>query len=203
MNEATQTVPRAPKEIKFTEKNLRNFWNKVDKSAGPDGCWLWTAGKFPKGYGQFNVGGRNHGAHCIAWMIVNGPIPHDGSYHGVCVCHNCPGGDNPSCVNPAHLFLGTSGDNNRDREAKGRGKQPRGDRNGARLHPERMARGEAQGSAKLTADKVLAIRSLHAAGGVSKSELGRRFDVSHNLIGFIIRRKIWKHIASNQTPPRV
>ena len=87
------------------------FWNKVDKSGV---CWLWTAST-RYGYGRLKVGARRIQAHRVSWELHHGPIP-----EGLCVLHNCPGGDNPTCVNPAHLWLGTNQDNAADRDAKGR-----------------------------------------------------------------------------------
>lgn len=92
------------------------FWEKVNRT---DGCWLWTASTRDKGYGAFSY--RKDGrqiqdrAHRFSWVLHNGPIP-----PGLWVLHNCPDGDNPACVNPAHLWLGTSDDNIRDMNAKGR-----------------------------------------------------------------------------------
>lgn len=88
------------------------FWRKVDKSAGPEGCWPWTGSRHGFGYGFVSAGGKRRGAHRVSWELANGPIP-----DGLSVCHRC---DNPPCVNPAHLFLGTVGDNTRDMMAKGR-----------------------------------------------------------------------------------
>jgi HNH endonuclease len=77
------------------------------------GCWLWTGSTGSKGYGQINRGdGRPERAHRVAWMKFRGPIP-----DGLHVLHRC---DNPGCVNPDHLFLGTDGDNMYDKTSKGR-----------------------------------------------------------------------------------
>jgi DNA-binding CsgD family transcriptional regulator len=90
------------------------FDSKIRKS---DGCWEWTASRYPTGYGHFRAPGTSNGyAHRFAWEDANGPIP-----AGLHVCHHC---DNPICVRPDHLFLGTPLDNMRDRDAKGRGRLP-------------------------------------------------------------------------------
>ena len=86
------------------------FNAQVDKS-GPNGCFVWTGRKFRREYGLFHWGGKARLAHRVAWALANGD-PGD-----ECVLHKC---DNPPCVNPEHLFLGTRGDNNRDAYAKGR-----------------------------------------------------------------------------------
>lgn len=88
------------------------FWSKVDKSGGPDACWTWTAARNRNGYGQFWQGRNGIVVHRFSWMMHNGPIP-----VGLFCCHHC---DNPPCVNPAHLFIGTNSDNMRDAQRKGR-----------------------------------------------------------------------------------
>src|SRR5690554_3562090 len=90
---------------KPTDPKVR-FWAKVKKGADSE-CWLWTAGVQGKGYGQFYIAKRQPiGAHRYSWSLVNGPIP-----PGKFVMHMC---DNPPCVNPLHLRLGTARDNNLD-----------------------------------------------------------------------------------------
>lgn len=175
------------------------FWGKVEKSTDPDGCWEWTAGRFSKGYGAFSIKGRNQKANRVAWQLVHGTIP-----EGLCVLHKC---DNPGCVRPDHLFLGTNLDNSKDCSQKGR--RPRGDRAWPRLHPERLARGkqngahthpekrprgERQGLAKLVASQVVEIRSLYGMGSMSQRELAESYGVHQYTIWAIVNRKTWKHI---------
>lgn len=92
---------------------MDRFWSKVDKSGD---CWEWTACRTRAGYGQFKSDGRLHRAHRLAWALTNGPIP-----EGKHVLHRC---DNPGCVNPDHLFLGSHQDNMDDMSNKGRRKNP-------------------------------------------------------------------------------
>ena len=95
--------------MQFTNKDLERYWNKVGKT---EDCWLWTANKFKGGYGQYQFLGKPNGAHRISWIIHYGEIP-----KGMHVLHRC---DNPPCVNPNHLFLGTHTDNMKDKAEKGR-----------------------------------------------------------------------------------
>jgi hypothetical protein len=110
-------------------------------------------------------------AHRVSWTLHNGAIP-----NGLHVLHHC---DNPQCVNPAHLWLGTNADNMRDMIRKGRGN---------------VAGGEDHGSAKLTEKQVIEIRERYAAGNITQHELGNEYGISKQTIGEIIRREIWKHI---------
>ncbi len=162
--------------------DAERFWTKVDKSGE---CWLWTAGMNRQGYGKFWVDGRDMPAHRFSYQLAHGPIP-----DGKCVCHNCPGGDNPACVNPAHLWLGTDAENTADRHNKGR--DARGERHASRTKPERVARGERHPMAKLTRQDAETIRRLYAAGGVSQRELARRFGMSPSQIGNITSGKHWR-----------
>jgi len=87
---------------------MNRFFDKVHKT---DSCWNWTAST-RNGYGAFKINGKVEGAHRVSWVLNNGEIP-----EGLFVCHKC---DNPRCVNPEHLFLGTASDNMKDCYNKGR-----------------------------------------------------------------------------------
>ncbi len=146
----------------------KRFWEKVDKSAGPDGCWLWTAYCSPRGYGTFRRAGKNRLAHRVAWELIHGHI-----LKGLLVCHHC---DNPPCVNPAHLFLGTNTDNTQDSIRKGR-----------------KAIGEAN-SNRFTEEDILNIRRLYAQGGISQTALANTYNTSQQYISHIVNRHFWTHI---------
>jgi len=98
------------------------FWRRIDSSAGADACWPWSGSVDQSGYGMVALDGHARRTHRVAYALAVGPIP-----TGMLVCHHC---DNPPCCNPAHLFLGTLTDNNRDRANKGRSAALRGERNG-------------------------------------------------------------------------
>jgi hypothetical protein len=118
----------------LTPSDVTRFWSFVARG-GDDDCWLWQGGTFGRGYGAFKVAGKQMRAHRISYFIAHGELPQ------LNICHTC---DTPGCMNPGHLFPGTDAENMADRDRKGR--QARGDKNGARLHPETRARGAAHGA---------------------------------------------------------
>jgi len=167
------------------------FWSKVDKTNGHDSCWIWKASKNKLGYGWFGMGGHRgkvERAHRVA-MILSG---HSLTSENL-VCHKC---DNPSCVNPGHLFIGTQFDNMRDMAAKGRSgprnrpeRMARGDKNGARVHNERMARGVRVYGAKLNDELA---REIYASG-LPIRELSRRHGVDRKAISLLKKGVTWRH----------
>lgn len=116
---------------------------------------------------------RTIGAHRISWILHNGPIP-----DSLCVLHNCPGGDNPSCVNPAHLWLGDRRDNNLDMFKKGTCPHAEGEKNWA---------------AKLTAEKVKEMRKLKEAG-MGFRRIANRFSIHKTTARDACRGKTWAHV---------
>jgi len=97
---------------------MKRFWDKVDIKSSDD-CWEWQAARdnTKMNYGIFGYKGKIRKAHRVAYELIYGEIPKGEGYHGTCVCHKC---DNPGCVNPEHLFLGSQADNINDRNKKGR-----------------------------------------------------------------------------------
>ncbi len=92
------------------------FWSRIDKTSSPHGCWLWIGARTKAGYGRV----RNRYTHRFMWELTHNCQLTSAEY----VLHNCPGGDNPSCVNPQHLWRGTQRDNVADMWAKGRAWTP-------------------------------------------------------------------------------
>lgn len=141
------------------------FWRNVRKS---DGCWWWIGGKCSKGYGSIMADGRIAGAHRVAYELHIGPIP-----NGISVCHSC---DNPACVNPSHLWLGTNLDNTRDRDRKGRGRWAGNITN-----------------AHLSERDAKEIRKL-CAEGMQQKDCAALFGVHKATVNDLVLRKTWRHV---------
>lgn len=134
---------------------------------GPDGCWLWTKSALPHGYGLIQHNKKRYLAHRVSWELANGPIP-----IGAIICHRC---DVTACVNPDHLFLGTSKDNSSDMAAKGR-----------------SAHGSRNGQARLSSSRVAEIRTAVANGAVQR-QIAKRLGMSPATISLIVNNKTWRH----------
>lgn len=138
------------------------FWRRIEKT---DSCWFWLPSKHRKSYGAIRLqSGENELTHRASWILHYGEIP-----ARLCVLHSC---DNPPCVRPDHLFLGTIGDNNRDSATKGRWN---GNRHGS-------THGENHHNAKLSDASVIAIRVSLTTGNVTQSALARQYGVSQTHI---------------------
>ena len=189
---ATKPIPR------LSEKDKLRFFQKVSTIPTNKGCLEWMAGKVKDGYGSFSVGRSMFKSNRLAYFLATGEDPGE-----LDVCHRC---DNPPCCNPACLFLGTHKNNSDDMIKKGRANKARGDANGSRtkperlargdahhsrVHPERLARGEAHGMAKLTEAQVIAIR----ADTRFQREIALDYGVDNSLISLIKRRKKWAHVG--------
>ena len=160
--------------MEITAEQEARFWAKVEK-AGPDECWMWLRYTNTAGYGKVRINKIGHYAHRLAWSISSGrEVP-----CGLCVCHRC---DNPACVNPGHLFLGTQAENLADMVKKGR--QGRHGR----------AKGEANGSSKLTDGAVRGILESVSKGETLLS-IGERYGVTKATVWKIKERRAWRHVA--------
>jgi len=158
----------------FTTADALRFWAKADRGVGRDDCWRWLGAKLGRdGYGGFSVArGLARGqqppkyAHRVAYALTHGPIP-----AGLSVLHRC---DNPICVNPSHLFVGTHADNMRDAARKGR------------LHVERPRR------QKLSSVQLIELDTLHVAGW-PQVRLAKHFGVSKTWVSMYLRgeRRQW------------
>ena len=135
-----------------------------------DGCWVWIGNKNADGYGRLRYHGARWMAHRVAYRLTKGPIP-----YGLCVCHSC---DNPACVNPDHLWLGTQAANQWDRKRKNR-----------------QALGEKNGRAKLT---VRQVRDILARPKRSHTSLARLYGVSPSTIDAIFAGRHWNHIGDQE-----
>lgn len=144
----------------------------VDPNAG---CWNWTASKTSDGYGR--VGDRNKKlklAHRVSYELHCGAIP-----DGLHVLHRC---DNPACVNPSHLFLGTNIDNINDKVSKGRSPNQKGRNNG---------------NSKLTEGEVLAIRAAEWCWGINM-KLAKKYGVVNSMISDIRAGRKWAHLSRSE-----
>lgn len=167
--------------VTITPRVVHEFASLVHVS---DGCWEWHGSRLRNGYGRATVVGDRLLAHRVAMWMSTREMPS----RDLLVCHRC---DNRRCVRPDHLFLGTPADNSADMAAKRRGAN--GDRNGARLYPERVPSGERHSQAKLTAAQVIEMRELRA-GGAKTRDLMERYGVSEMTVLSIVSRRSWKHI---------
>lgn len=159
----------------YDDRMIERFWKHVDKR-GPDDCWEWTGARLPKGYGQFQLG-LLYGTirtHVFCFRLLKGPT------NGLCVCHSC---DNPPCCNPAHLWLGTNSDNQRDRARKGRY---------AKVRPE--VAGEKNGNTRLSNVQVREIKA-DLQKGFSARGLGRKYGVSRTTISNIRKNFTWSTVS--------
>lgn len=129
-------------------------------------CWIWAKAKDKDGYGQFD----NMRSHRFSYVLFKGEIPVN-----MIVCHSC---DNPSCVNPDHLWIGTHKDNALDRDLKNRAN---------------IARGSRQRMSKLTEEKVKLIKR-RIAEGIRSCDLSKEFNISNQVISQIRHHKAWRHV---------
>jgi len=156
-----------------SEPTIDRFWKYVNKT---DTCWLWTGyiGRRRRGIIYPEGERKSIAVHRFSYQHFVGPIP-----AGMYVCHHC---DNPSCVRPDHLFLGTQTDNMRDMVKKGRSNKPTG---------------ESNGRAKLTDDAVRFIRENYKfrSKQCGQKQLARKFGVCVQTIQEVLDGRKWSHVT--------
>jgi len=160
-----------PVERKERRPDAERFLSKVDKG---ESCWTWKGWIDGWGYGKFRYRGRMMFAHRFSYMTYREPVP-----DGLCVLHRC---DNPACVNPAHLFLGTQGDNAKDKMAKNR-----------------HTFGEKSKRSKLTLDQVMEIR--RSTG--NQRLLAEKYGIRQTTVSEIRNGRSWSRaiaLATGGTP---
>jgi len=170
------------------KKNLpikTRFWSHVTKGNNND-CWEWFGAHDHFGYGHLKILGKLVSSHRLSWVLHKGKIPLN-----MCVLHRC---DNPKCINPDHLFLGTKKDNNLDKETKGRANHAFGNRHGRYVSPW-DSRGEKNSNAILTKKQVIMVREM-AKKGYSIALLSRKLSVSEGCLRNIVKRRTWKHLKN-------
>lgn len=148
------------------------FWKFVTELP-TEGCWEWRGARLVSGYGIIRDRGARLRAHRVAWEMHYGPIP-----PGMQVCHRC---DNPPCVRPDHLFLGTNEDNMADMRLKHRAATPP------------VHRGQDNPNARLNQHSVRAIRRA-VARGESMYSVAKRYPVSKQTIISVVKRRTWAHV---------
>lgn len=151
--------------------NQASFWEKVDLLGS---CWTWTGAASALGYGHYGYRNKTFSAHRCAYEYSVGPVP-----DGLFVCHRC---DNPSCVNPAHLYAGTAKQNTADMHERGRA---------PRVGPV----GSKNSHAVLAAEDVLEIRLRFAAGGVTPKELAAEYGIDSSHVNAILTGRTWRSVG--------
>lgn len=162
----------------------QRFWSRARKAPG-NRCWEWIAGRVSAGYGSLTYQQTFVAAHRLSWFIHNGVIP-----PRLWVLHEC---DNPPCVRPSHLFLGTRLDNVLDMIRKGRANRRSGADHPMNQNHEFRLAGTKNGRALLTDDDVREIRT-RVGQGESVAHLARETGMSEGALRHIVKRRHWRHV---------
>jgi hypothetical protein len=152
----------------ISKMSQERFFQKIKKT---EACWIWTGRKNWKGYGEVKCNNKSYKSHRLSWIIHFGCIPEK-----MCILHKC---DNPCCVNPNHLFLGTHQDNMIDMFQKGRGNRAFG----TRVTP-----------SKLNEEKVRSLRNDFYSG-MKRDDILMKYSISKRAMYLVAKRITWKHVV--------
>jgi predicted transcriptional regulator len=168
-------------QMGYDDSLLELFWSKVnvvkldDENADIDSCWEWIAGCAMDGYGRFWFDSKSINAHRFIYTCFNGPIPPK-----MCVCHAC---DNKPCVNPYHLWLGTSYENTHDMMNKNRLVVHKGSENGMSILTEGMV--------------YEILEDIYNNKYTSNKEISIKYDIHVDTIMDILNNKSWRDISQD------
>lgn len=166
---------RAKKCLRQTPES---FWQDVNKTTDPDGCWEWMGYIGAHGYGALTYQNKSWRAHRLSYILTYGELPITNDSHGTCVLHKC---DNRKCVNPSHLFAGTQADNLRDMRNKNR-----------QWIPEGLIGSKNNASKLIEKDIPLILKMSNQ--GMSTQAIANEFNVSKVCIHFVVTGKTWTHV---------
>ena len=160
----------------FSEREKQIFYQKVNPNPNENGCIEWIGTRDKNGYGHVTISGRGYLAHRLACHLAGVKIGR------LYVCHKC---DNPPCVNPSHLFIGTLSDNSKDMVIKRR--------HYTFNQPEKTLVGKQRWNARLDEDKVFQIREMRARGSTCR-KISELFGVTSSAIYAVVKRITWNHV---------
>lgn len=173
-------MPRPNLDALSAEERLYasgRLWSKTSRSEA--GCWEWQGNKF-RNYGRVNVWGGKMWAHRLSWLLAHGSLPRH-----LNVLHKC---DNPPCVRPDHLFIGTHSDNVADMVAKGRNSC-------------QDMRGEGNPRARLYEEDVRCARVQHTTNGVSSARIAASYGVTYQHAYKMLHGRSWRHVEGACSVP--
>ena len=166
--------------MNFSEEAINRFWDKIKPPKNENDCWEWIAFKDKDGYGKISLRERNrksYNAHRFSYELYYGSIP-----PGLDVLHNC---DNPPCVNPNHLFLGTNKDNKQDA-----------------VNKNRHAHGSTHGNSVLTDELVREILiKIYNNDFQNVNQIANQYNIDRTVISGILTGKMWTHITDQLQIP--
>lgn len=176
-------------DIKNLEDVKNRFWTKVDIGSKNE-CWNWKSSAIRAGYGVLKINDKSESSHRISYILNYGEIPIN-----LLVLHKC---DNKICVNPNHLFLGNHQENMKDMRVKGR--SAKGDKSGARLHPETVKRGEKVALSKVNEFQIIDMLKLYFDDKIHPLIIIAKYNFDRSSFYKLLSGQLWKHVTDKIYP---